>query len=147
MKWTLNMVVASFFQTFVPVCYITWHHIHIHICTTFLWTEINNWFCELVCVCKNASEPLMGIGQTCQIHKPNLWISFFFFWALWLKQSIRVLTNKLSETEQSTREKNCWGILVPRINVENACIQQISSVVFLRIHAVVRHATLFVWLR
>jgi hypothetical protein len=33
--------------------------------------------------------------------------------------------------------KNYWGTLVPRINVENACIQQIGFYVFLYIHAVV----------
>jgi hypothetical protein len=37
------------------------------------------------------------------------------------------------------------GTLVPRTNVEYACIQQISCYVFLYIHAVVRHVTLFVW--
>jgi hypothetical protein len=42
-------------------------------------------------------------------------------------------------------KKNHWGTLVPRINAENACIQQISFYVFLYIHAVVRHVTLFVW--
>jgi hypothetical protein len=41
--------------------------------------------------------------------------------------------------------KRILGTLVPRINVENACIQQISFYVFLYIHAVVRRVTLFVW--
>jgi hypothetical protein len=42
-------------------------------------------------------------------------------------------------------KENYWGTLVPRINVENACIQQISFYVFPYIHAVFRHVTLFVW--
>jgi hypothetical protein len=41
--------------------------------------------------------------------------------------------------------KSHWRNLVPRINVENTCIQQISFYVFLYIHAVGRHVTLVVW--
>jgi hypothetical protein len=41
--------------------------------------------------------------------------------------------------------KSHWGTLVPRINVENASIQQIRFYVFLYIHAVVRHVNLVVW--
>jgi hypothetical protein len=37
-----------------------------------------------------------------------------------------------------------WGTLVPRINIENACIQQISFYVFLYIHTAVLHVTWFV---
>jgi hypothetical protein len=44
-----------------------------------------------------------------------------------------------------SNQKSYWGTLVPRINVEKACIQQISFYVFLYIHAVVRYVTLFVW--
>jgi hypothetical protein len=35
--------------------------------------------------------------------------------------------------------------LVPRINVENACIQQISFYAFLSIHTVVQNVNLFAW--
>jgi hypothetical protein len=48
--------------------------------------------------------------------------------------------------QKKLQEKSHWGTLVPMINVENACIQQISFHVFLYIRAAVQHAILVVWI-
>jgi hypothetical protein len=47
--------------------------------------------------------------------------------------------------KKNKKKTSYWGNLAPRINVENACIQQIRFYVFLFIHAVFRHVILDVW--
>jgi hypothetical protein len=57
----------------------------------------------------------------------------------------QVSSRTVSYLSNGVSLKILWGTLIPRINVENACILQINLYVFLYIRAVVWHLTLFLW--